>query len=154
GSALLASLAAAPLAAATRLPAAASTPFDPVYEALGRVLEFRAVAIAPDGSSLAWVEARELPGGPPSDDSAIFVQALVPGAKPRRLSARRNRRDYRERAPAFAPDGRSLAFLSNAGADHKPALWVVSLPNGKPRQLTHLDAAFDAPQWSPDGRTI
>src|SRR5438552_9056303 len=79
GSALLASLAAAPLAAATRLPAAASTPFDPVYEALGRVLEFRAVAIAPDGSSLAWVEARELPGGPPSDDSAIFVQALVPG---------------------------------------------------------------------------
>ena len=51
--------------------------------------------------------------------------------------------------PAFSPDGRHLVFSAVA------ELYVVDLPNGRPRRLTPTPGAREfEPAWSPDGKWI
>ena len=51
--------------------------------------------------------------------------------------------------PAFSPDGRHLVFSAFAG------LYLVDLPNGRPRRLTPTPGAREfEPAWSPDGKWI
>ncbi len=60
-----------------------------------------------------------------------------------------------DRAPAWSPDGRHLAFISDrSGA---PLLYVMSIPGAvqQPEPLTTLPVASGSrPVWSPDGRSI
>ncbi|WP_419935201.1 prolyl oligopeptidase family serine peptidase [Candidatus Palauibacter sp.] len=58
------------------------------------------------------------------------------------------------RAPAFSPDGRTIAFYSTESGHQD--IWLVSTDgSGPPRQLTDAAMALDdprfAPAWSPDG---
>lgn len=54
--------------------------------------------------------------------------------------------------PSFAPDGKSVAFTSNAeGGTH---IWILDLDDQAPRQLTHGKSQDLRPRWSPDGKTI
>ena len=60
-----------------------------------------------------------------------------------------------ERDPAWSPDGRSIAFFSDASGDY--TLHVVSQDGtGAPRSITLGDAPsfYYAPAWSPDGKKI
>ncbi len=58
-----------------------------------------------------------------------------------------------ERHPAFSPDGRELAFISNRSG--KMALWVARGDGSSPRQLSNLDEYVTGyPRWSPDGKRI
>ncbi len=52
------------------------------------------------------------------------------------------------RWPRISPDGKKLVFSSLA------KLWIMDLPNGRPRRLTSFDGGEYAPRWSPDGRWI
>ena len=53
-------------------------------------------------------------------------------------------------SPSFSPDGRSLAFISNASGS--PQLWVMPLEGGgEPRRLTDLPDPVQPVYWSPDG---
>ena len=61
------------------------------------------------------------------------------------------------RAPAFSPDGRTIAFYSTA-TGHQD-IWLVPADGStRPRQLTDAAMAGDdprfAPAWRPDGREI
>jgi serine/threonine-protein kinase len=56
-------------------------------------------------------------------------------------------------APAFAPDGRELAF-SRAEADGAWHIWITPLDGGAPRQLTRASAPTVYPRFTPDGRGI
>jgi imidazolonepropionase-like amidohydrolase/Tol biopolymer transport system component len=47
-----------------------------------------------------------------------------------------------------SPDGKRLVFTA------LDRLWVMDLPNGKPRRLTKSSAGEFDPTWSPDGRFI
>ncbi len=58
---------------------------------------------------------------------------------------------------AWAPDGRSLVYVSNRAGRNN--LWRLDLdeqgsPMGEPRQLTSSDQRQGSPVWSPDGRTV
>jgi Tol biopolymer transport system component len=53
-------------------------------------------------------------------------------------------------APAVAPDGRNIAFLSNRGGGED--LYIIGTDGTHERQVTHGGAG--SPSWSPDGRTI
>lgn len=59
-----------------------------------------------------------------------------------------------ERAPAWSPDGRSVAYFSDRSGEYK--LYIAPQDGlGSPREITIPDAAnYFAPAWSPDGRKI
>ena len=57
--------------------------------------------------------------------------------------------------PAFAPDGRRVAFRGERNG--RVGLWLLDLDSATPRQLTQLprpEGEEGAPAWSPDGRAL
>lgn len=83
----------------------------------------------------------------------------VSGGEPERLTTFGSR-------PAFAPDGRRLAFQSEsspalsdtaAPAIARSQLWLLDLPDGDLRPISEADhptGGHSAPSWSPDGERI
>jgi dipeptidyl aminopeptidase/acylaminoacyl peptidase len=127
-------------------------PVDTVLDALDGVSRFGEVTISPDGARAAWVEKlRDREGRDVL--SAVWV---------RDASARESRRvtggsgaSLRERAPVFSPDGRTLAFLSDAGG--RPGqlqIWTAPAGGGPPRRVTRLEGQLEELRFSPDGRSI
>jgi len=59
---------------------------------------------------------------------------------------------FRDSSPAFSPDGKRIAFLSNrSGSTQIHVMW---LDTREMAQLTRLDSEPSAPLWSPDGSKI
>ncbi|MEP6643184.1 MAG: protein kinase, partial [Acidobacteriaceae bacterium] len=57
-----------------------------------------------------------------------------------------------EEFPAISPDGKSVAFVSDAGG--KRQLWVRLLSGGSPLQLTHDAIEHLYPRWSHDSASL
>jgi dipeptidyl aminopeptidase/acylaminoacyl peptidase len=55
-------------------------------------------------------------------------------------------------APAWSPDGRTLAFIS--ARDGASQVYLLSMEGGEARKLTTLSTGADLFHWSPDGKTI
>src|SRR5690606_13500336 len=54
--------------------------------------------------------------------------------------------------PDFAPDGKTLAFISRRSGAHE--VWMMS-EGSKPVRLTEQNGPYsDMPRWSPDGASI
>ena len=52
-------------------------------------------------------------------------------------------------SPTLSPDGRQMAYLTNVTGTSQ--VWLIELPNGKPRQLTNYDDNVGFVRWLPDG---
>ena len=80
----------------------------------------------------------------------IWVQDGEGGA-PRRLTPKSF--DQLEYAPAWSPDGRTLAFVTfdDTARGH---VWKVSAAGGAPTRLTKEPGDYVDPVWSPDGRSV
>jgi dipeptidyl aminopeptidase/acylaminoacyl peptidase len=61
--------------------------------------------------------------------------------------------DKSETRPAWSPDGRWLAFLSDRSGDHQQ-LFVMPANGGEAVQVTQLKTDVQSFRWSPDGRSI
>ncbi|MEW6366314.1 MAG: S9 family peptidase [Acidobacteriota bacterium] len=60
--------------------------------------------------------------------------------------------EKQDHSPAWSPDGRTLAFVSDrTGLDQ---LYLLPLDGGEPRQLTRISTGVSQPIWSPDGTCI
>jgi dipeptidyl aminopeptidase/acylaminoacyl peptidase len=57
-----------------------------------------------------------------------------------------------ERSPQWAPDGKTLAFLSNRGG--KQQVYLMPVASGDPAPLTASKFGVEKFHWSPDGRQI
>src|SRR5712692_5870041 len=127
---------------------------DQVLDSISQLVEFRGVAISPDGASVAWVEAVRGKDGPLPERSIISVAARV-GAhgRARRISAGTSG-SWDERGISWSPDARQLAFLSDAGERRQQQLYVADVQTGRVRQLTHLKGTLSDAKWSPDGKRI
>ena len=57
--------------------------------------------------------------------------------------------------PQFAPDGRTLAFLSDRGDEEATTqVWALPANGGEPRRLTNLPGGVEDYVWSPDGTRL
>jgi len=60
-----------------------------------------------------------------------------------------------ELAPAFSPDGRTIAFAAFSRGGRRSDIWVMGAGGGRKRNLTlRSSVRGTAPAWSPDGRRI
>ena len=97
-------------------------------------------SIAPAGDQLAFVRLLH--------DEDIY--RLEPGRAARPVA----RSSAFEGMPAYAPDGRRIAFCSARSGDAME-IWIADADGSSPTQLTHIRGGFQGdPAWSPDGRLI
>jgi len=54
--------------------------------------------------------------------------------------------------PAWSPDGRTLAFVSDR--DNEKQLWLLPFEGGEARKLTQGEGGASGPVWSPDGHRM
>lgn len=103
----------------------------------------RTPAWSRDGKQLAVILQE------PGWDKVYLVPAA--GGAPRAVTTG----DGEDESPVFAPDGKSIAFVSNRGRPEERHIWLASAEGGTPRRLTDLGPGFEsAPQWSPDASKI
>lgn len=115
--------------------------------------DFSDVGLSPHGDALVWQENFH-PGGleHPQMHSELFVQRL--GSAAVRLTAGDGKAFFDEREPAWSPDGKTIAFLSDAATKDQTQIFVASASGTGVHQLTHLQGAVQNIRWAPDGKQI
>jgi dipeptidyl aminopeptidase/acylaminoacyl peptidase len=126
---------------------------DKLMEALEAARSFKGTAIAPDGKAVAWVEAWHSKPDALTADTAIYVAEPGPAPlPPRRIGAGDGARS--EHSPAWSPDGRWIAFLSDRTKAGQPQLYVSPASGKEACKLTSLNGPLAEPRWSPDGKQL
>ena len=78
-----------------------------------------------------------------------FVLSVNPWLKSRELTPGPGSHS----SPAWSPDGRHLAFVSDRGEDGSQ-VWVLPMVGGEAKQVTCGKGGAGTPVWSPDGTRI
>src|ERR1700683_3617118 len=148
----------APVESAQKATDAPSSPsaksLDDATKAMFGVRTFQQAEISADGKSAAWVESLPGPGGMPSSDSAIYVVDLNAPDAAKRITAGDGKVAHEEHDIAWSPDGKRIAFLSDAATNGQLQLFVANVADGSAKQLTHLKGFLASPAWSPNGQII
>jgi dipeptidyl aminopeptidase/acylaminoacyl peptidase len=141
------------LATLLAVPNASSPPtVAQVYGWLEGVRAFHNVAISADGTRVAWSQkVRDAEG---RDRLGKISVAPLAGGAPRPVTASADGKPAKEKFPIFSPDGRTLAFLSDAGSPGQSQVWLAPAAGGAPRKLTSVKGQLDDPRWSPDGKSV
>ncbi len=106
---------------------------------------------SPDGRSIVFVQD-STDGDDWRDDAHpdLYLLDVASGAV-RRLTTSPG---Y-DRAPAFAPDGRSIAYTCSAGRGQPTDVCIIGVDGGQPRNITQRwDLDPGAPAWTTDGRSV
>lgn len=127
------------------LPLCAQQPLS--LEDLRLLVGISSVEISPDGASIAVVVSRANFAENKNEPQLELVD--VASATTRPLTFGR----ARVSAPAFAPDGRSLAFLAPDAAGNSQ-VWLLPLAGGEARCWTSSPTGVSQFSWRPDGQAI
>ncbi|HUG15440.1 MAG TPA: S9 family peptidase [Thermomicrobiales bacterium] len=106
------------------------------------------VQISPGGNTVAYVTSKASATGD-RPTSAIWLVSAA-GSAPRRLSTS----EGIDGAPRWAPDERSIAFLSDRKERGKLQLHLIALSGGEAVRLTDAEGGLVDIDWSPDGARI
>jgi dipeptidyl aminopeptidase/acylaminoacyl peptidase len=105
--------------------------------------------LSPDGTRVAyvcsWVDAEDRT----RYRSQLMLVPFDGSSPPRPLTSGQ----HRDSAPRWAPDGCSIAFVSDRDND-RAQVFVLPLQGGEARQLTSLKRGAGAPVWSRNGDRI
>ncbi|KGM56879.1 peptidase S9 [Lysobacter arseniciresistens ZS79] len=145
--------AALPVLLALALPA-----FSPAADAATRGLQptdlatldrWSSPTLSPDGRLLV-VAKREVDFDANKASTSLWIENLVArdAAPPVRLTPE----GWNVNSPAFAPDGRTVYFLS--GKSGTSQLYAIGIDGGKPRQVTDFAVDVGGFQLSPDGGRV
>jgi Tol biopolymer transport system component len=102
-----------------------------------------------NGSMLVFSRVSSLPSGS-SQAASLFLMRATPEARPTRLTTTVT--GTGDRAPAFSPSGKQIAFHSDRNGNND--LYVLTLGEKGAVQLTFTKAAQLRPSWSPDGNSL
>jgi dipeptidyl aminopeptidase/acylaminoacyl peptidase len=128
---------------------------DQRIDSLVAVRNFKDVSLSPDGKWVAWVEEVPSTDENASPGSALFVASLEGGAwSPRRINAENAGSSNSASSPAWSPDSRQLAFLSDPAETCQSQLFLTDLQTGAVKKLTNLTGQFARPRYSPAGDQI
>jgi dipeptidyl aminopeptidase/acylaminoacyl peptidase len=136
------------------LPSQPRTALEEAIDDVAGAHDFAEVTLSPTGGRAAWVESFDAPGVTRSRSIVRVFDRGRADVAPRTITAGASA--HRERSPAFSPDGRTLAFVSDAESKDTAELFVVDLGDdaSTPRRLTHLAGGLSRAQFSPDGKSI
>ncbi|HVI26151.1 MAG TPA: S9 family peptidase [Xanthomonadaceae bacterium] len=138
-----------PLLLAAALPALAAAPHGLQPRELATLDRFSAPTLSPDGRQLVFAK-RVVDYDANKAATSLWIENLVArdAAPPVRLTPE----GWNVNSPSFAPDGRSVYFLS--GKSGSSQLYAIPVEGGAPRQLTDLPVDVDAYKLSPDGKRV
>jgi tricorn protease len=112
-------------------------PAGPDVSRLSATNNFRDLALSPDGKKVVFATHGELFAASSKDGGAAARVTSTPAG---------------ENSPAWAPDSRRIAYVSDrAGAYH---LYTYDFGNNTETQITQGGDADANPKWSPDGKLI
>ena len=107
--------------------------------------------VSPDGSAIAFVIQQSYADSN-TTGSAIW---LIPSRGDKMDEARQLTNlhgNFHDILPAWSPDGRMLAFLSDRGG--APQIYILSLLGGEARQVSNLSQGVTEYSWRPDGKAL
>lgn len=140
--ALLLALLLSPVPSAAAADSGRAFTLDDLY----RVKTVAEPAISPDGKTVAYSVATNDWATKKKTVALWRVDADGKHARPLTFSSGND--DH----PFFAPDGKTLAFVSTRTGDAQ--LFFLPLAGGEPEQKTFFPGGIDAPMFSKDGRTV
>ena len=116
-------------------------------EELVAMTRLQGIDISPEGSRVLYTASRT---DFPTSDKPVGHIYLVPasGGTPRQMTAS----EAGESSPAWAPDGKSFAFVSKRNVS--PQVFVMAADGGEGVQLGKLKITPSQPKWSPDGKAL
>jgi dipeptidyl aminopeptidase/acylaminoacyl peptidase len=126
--------------------AAQGKPAGPSIDDLINLKRVGAPAISRDGTRAAYT-LRETNWDENAYETEIWIADSATGQSRQLTSARKS-----SSQPAFAPDGRSLAFISDR--DGKRQIYRIALAGGEADKLTNTDEGINSFAWSPSGKEI
>lgn len=133
---------------------AAAPEIDAVVKTLGAAHRFAETEISPDGTHVAWVETLTGKDGAPNGNASIYVKNLKTDSAPIRVTAGLAGTFHAEGNIGWANDSKQFAFLSDAAKKDQQQLYIVAANGGVAKKLTQIKGFLDAPQFSPDNKTI
>ncbi len=107
----------------------------------------RAPRVSPDGRHVAFYSGR-------SGYQDIWVVPADGSGEPRQVTFDAFAPDDFRWSPAWAPDSRRIAYVSNAADYWHDDIWVVDIETMDTRQVSRTLMASTEPVWSPDGTKI
>jgi dipeptidyl aminopeptidase/acylaminoacyl peptidase len=116
---------------------------DRILAAAERTVTYSGIAISPDGERLAWAQ------GTVGAQAAALHIARRAGGEDIAINPTRD-----AKSPAWSPDSKSVAFLSDTSDKGDPELWIADAASHNARRLASLKGFADRPRWSPDGTRI
>jgi tricorn protease len=96
----------------------------------------RDAALSPDGKTLAFAWRGDL------------WRVPTTGGRAQQLT----QHTAEESAPAFSPDGKQLAFVSNREGSNQ--IYLMPATGGEARQVSFHTEGYDLREWSPDGQSL
>jgi len=124
-----------------------------VLSGLSRGRSIEEAAISPDGLRLAWIEKT-------NEGVEIRVEPvddLIHGlpAKSQRVTAAAKPETHCEEGKiAWAPEAKSLIFVSDCDRLGQPEIYLTQLDGSPLKRLTELKGYVEAPAFSPDGKRV